>query len=92
MYFDGDHSQSLGRTLWVITPDGSKNRLASAFILYKFGGRGEKTEQTPDSFPDGKFLRGNDGQVVEQEILIPQSGARFTTALFSVCLIFGSEQ
>jgi hypothetical protein len=34
MYFDGDRSQSLARTLWVIAPDGSKDLLASGFILY----------------------------------------------------------
>ncbi len=34
MYFDGDHSQALGRTLWVIGPDGSKTLLASGFVLY----------------------------------------------------------
>ena len=34
MYFDGDHSQALGRTLWVIEPDGSRSLLANGFILY----------------------------------------------------------
>src|SRR5260370_42625266 len=34
MYFDGDHSQSLGRTLWVIEPDGSRSLLATGFVLY----------------------------------------------------------
>jgi len=34
MYFEGDHSQSMGRTLWVIEPSGSKKLLASGFVLY----------------------------------------------------------
>jgi hypothetical protein len=83
MYFDGDHSQSLGRTLWVIAPDGSKNLLASGFILYMslaVAARNLKKHRIP--FRAVSFYEGKDGQVVEEEILIPQSGARFTTALF----------
>src|SRR5271168_1291918 len=34
MLFDGDHSQSLGRSLWVIEPDGSRVLLATGFVLY----------------------------------------------------------
>ena len=31
-YFDGDHGLSLGRTLWVIEPDGSRSLLATGFV------------------------------------------------------------
>jgi hypothetical protein len=34
MYFEGDRSQTLGRTLWVVAPDGSRKRLASGSVLY----------------------------------------------------------
>jgi hypothetical protein len=83
MYFDGDHSQSLGRTLWVIAPDGSRNLLASGFILYmnlRVAARNLAKGGIP--FRAVSFYEGKDGQVLEQEISIPQSGARFTTALF----------
>ena len=34
MYFEGDRSQTIGRTLWVITPDGSRKRLVGGSVLY----------------------------------------------------------
>jgi hypothetical protein len=34
MYFEGDRSQTLGRTLWAVTADGTQKRLASGFVLY----------------------------------------------------------
>lgn len=34
MYFDGDRSQALGTSLWVIEPDGSRKPLANDFIIY----------------------------------------------------------
>jgi hypothetical protein len=34
MYFEGDRSQTLARTLWVVTPDGTRKRLASGSVLY----------------------------------------------------------
>jgi len=83
MYFDGDHSQSLGRTLWVIAPDGSKNLLASGFILYlslPVAARNLNKRRIP--FRAVSFYVGKDRQVLEQEILISESGAPFRTALF----------
>lgn len=76
MYFDGDHSQSLGRTLWVIAPDGSKNLLASGFILYmSLAVAARNLNKHRISFRAVSFYERKDGQVVEQEILIPQSGS-----------------
>jgi hypothetical protein len=83
MYFDGDHSLSLGRTLWVIAPDGSKNLLASGLILYislPVAVRNLNKRGIP--FRAVSFYESKDGQVVEHEISLPQLGARFTTALF----------
>lgn len=83
MYFEGDHSQSLGRTLWVIAPDGSKSLLASGFILYMsltVAARNLGKRGIP--FRAVSFYEGKDGQVVEHEISIPETGARFTMALF----------
>lgn len=83
MYFDGDHSQSLGRTLWVIAPEGSKNLLVSGFVLYMslpVAARNLNKRGIP--FRAVSFYESKNGRVVEQEISIPKSGARFTTALF----------
>ncbi len=83
MYFDGDHSQSLGRTLAVIAPDGSRTLLASGLVLYvslTVAARNLKKRGIP--FRAVSFYEGKEGQVVEKEMSIPQSGARFTTGLF----------
>jgi hypothetical protein len=82
MYFDGDHSQSLGRTLWVVAPDGSKVLLASGFVLYMslpVALRNLNKHRIP--FRAVSFYEGKDGQVIEHEISIPQSGSPFTIAL-----------
>src|ERR1700676_1526851 len=82
MYFDGDHSQSLGRTLWVIEPDGNRSLLEDGFVLYislTVAARNLKKSGIP--FRAVSFYEREDGQVVEREISIPQSGARFTMGL-----------
>ncbi len=83
MYFDGDHSQSLGRTLWVVAPDGSKNMLASGFILYmSLPVAARNLRKLGILFRAVSFYEGKDGQVIEHEISIPQSGAQSTMAFF----------
>jgi len=80
MYFEGDHSQSLGRTLWVITPDGTRKLLADGFVLYislTVAARNLRKRGIP--FRAVNFYEGKDG--VENEIEIPRSGARFTTGV-----------
>jgi hypothetical protein len=82
-YFDGDHGLSLARTLWVIEPDGSKSLLASGFVLYmslKVAAR--NLEEHGISLRAVSFYKGKDGRIVENEISISHSEARFTTALF----------
>jgi hypothetical protein len=82
MYFDGDHSQSLGRTLWVIAPNGSRTLLADGFVLYislTVAARNLKKRGIP--FRAISFYEGNDRQVVEKEISTEQSGARSTPGL-----------
>jgi hypothetical protein len=82
MYFDDDHSQSLGRTLWVIEPDGSRTLLADGFVLYislAVAARNLRKRGIP--FRAVSFYEGKDRQVVEREISIAQSGTRFTTGL-----------
>ena len=88
MYFDGDHSQPLGRTLWVIEPDGGRSLLASGFVLYMsltVAARNLNKRGIP--FRAVSFYEGKDAQVVEKEISIPRSGARFTRLFlgFSNC-------
>ncbi len=83
MYFDGDHSQSLGRTLWVIEPDGSRTLLATGFVLYMnlaVAVRNLKKNGIP--FRAVSFYKGKDGQIVENAISISNSGAPFTSVLF----------
>jgi hypothetical protein len=79
MFFDGDHSQPLGRTLWAVEPDGNKILMATGFVLYIspiVASRNLKERGIP--FRVVSFYEGKDGQVVEREISIPQSGARIT--------------
>jgi hypothetical protein len=81
-YFDGDHSQSLGRTLSVIEPDGSRTLLADGLVLYislTVAARNLKQGGVP--FRAVSFYEGKDRQVVEKEISIAQLGARFTAGL-----------
>ena len=83
MYFDGDHSQALGRTLWVIEPDGSRSLLANGFILYidlTVAARNLGKRGIP--FRAVSFYEGKDGEAVEREFSIAKSGLRFTTGLF----------
>jgi hypothetical protein len=82
MYFDDDHSQLLGRTLWVIQPDGSRTFLADGFVLYislAVAARNLRKRGIP--FRAVSFYEVKDRQVVEREISIAQSGTRFTTGL-----------
>jgi hypothetical protein len=83
MFFDGDHSQALGASLWVIAPDGSKKLLASGYNLYmrlSVTARNLKKRGVP--FRAVSFYQAKDGQDVEQELSIPQSGTRFPVLLF----------
>lgn len=83
MFFDGDHSQSLGRTLWVIEPDGSRSLLATGFVLYmSLTVAAGNLEKHGIPFRAVSFYKGKDGQIVENGISIPHSSARFTAALF----------
>ena len=83
MYFDGDHSQALGRTLWVIEPDGSTNLLASGFVLYMdLTVAARNLEKRGIVFRAVSFYEGKDGEAVEREFSIAKSGLRFTTGLF----------
>ena len=82
MYFDGDHSQSLGRTLWVIAPNGSRTLLADGFVLYiSLTGAARNLKKRGIPFRAISFYEGNDRQVVEKEISTEQSGARSTPGL-----------
>jgi hypothetical protein len=82
MYFDGDHSQALGRTLWVIEPDGSTNLLASGFVLYMdLTVAARNLEKRGIVFRAVSFYKGKDGQAVETELSITKSGLRFMAGL-----------
>jgi hypothetical protein len=83
MYLDGDHSQALGRTLWVIEPDGSRNLLANGFILYMdLTVAARNLEKRGIRFRAVSFYEGKNGQAVETELAIAKSGLRLTTGLF----------
>jgi hypothetical protein len=90
MYFDADHSQALGRTLWVIEPDGSRNLLANGFILYMdLTVAARNLEKRGIPFRAVSFYERKNGQAVETELAIGKSGLRFTTGLFSNSLTSG---
>lgn len=83
MYFDGDHSQVLGRTLWVIEPDGSRNLLASGFVLYMdLTVAARNLEKRGITLRAVSFYEREDGQAVETELSIEKSGLQFTAGLF----------
>jgi hypothetical protein len=82
MYFERDHSQALGRTLWVIGPDGSRNLLASGFVLYMdLAVAARNLEKRGIVFRAVSFYEGSDGQAVERELSIAKSGLRLTAGL-----------
>lgn len=77
MYFDGDHSQTLGRALWVIEPNGSRKLLASGFVLYvslTVAARNLKKCGIP--FRVVSFSEGKNGEQVESEISTSQARLR----------------
>ncbi len=85
MFFDGDHSQSVSRSLWVIAPDGTRSLLADGFILYmSLTVAAKNLGRRKIPFRAVSFYEGERGQMVEKEIKIPRSGAWFTTALILV--------
>jgi hypothetical protein len=82
-YCDGDHGLSLGRSLRVIEPDGSRSLLATGFVLYislKLAAGNLKKHGIP--LRAVSFYKGKDGRIVENEISISHSGARSTTTFF----------
>lgn len=81
-YFDGDHSQYLGSTLWVVEPSGSRTLLADGFVLYvslTVAARNLKKHGIP--FRAVSFYEGKDRNAVEKEISVEKSGGRLTTGL-----------
>jgi hypothetical protein len=83
MYFAGDHGQSLGRTLWAIEPDGGRHLLAEGFVLYiSLTVAARNLKKHGIAFRAIGFYEGSDGQVVENEISIPDSGSWSAIGLF----------
>lgn len=81
-FFDGDHSQALGRALWVLAPDGSKSLLASGFVLYMSLAVAARNLKEQGIFLRAvSFYEGKDGKVVEQEISIPKQRVLSTAGL-----------
>jgi hypothetical protein len=69
MYFGGDHSQALARTLWVIEPSGSRKLLASGSILYiDLAVAASNLEKRGIPFRAMSFYEGANGEPVETEI------------------------
>src|ERR1700678_2204272 len=81
MYFAGDHSQALGRTLWVIEPDGSRRLLASGFILYlDLTVAARNLQKLGVPFRAVTFYEGPNGEQVETELSISHSRLRIPMA------------
>lgn len=82
MYFADDHSQALGRTLWVIEPDKSRTLLASGFILYlDFTVAARNLQKLGIPFRAVTFYDGPNGQQVETELSVSPSRLRIPVAL-----------
>jgi hypothetical protein len=82
MYFDGDHSQTLGRALWVIEPDGSRKLLASGFVLYvSLPVAARNLEKCGIPFRVVRFYERKNGEQVETEISTSNSRLRLPVLL-----------
>jgi hypothetical protein len=82
MYFGGDHSLELARTLWVIEPSGSRKLLASGFILYvDLTVAARNLEKRGIPFRAVTFYEGANGESVETEISTPHSRLRLPVGL-----------
>jgi hypothetical protein len=82
-FFEGDHIEAVGSSLWVIAPDGSKNLLASGYSLYmRLVAAARNLKEHGITLRAVSFYKTKDGQIVEQEISIPQLRLRFTSAFF----------
>jgi hypothetical protein len=82
MFFEGDHSQALGRTLWVIEPNGSRKLLASGFVLYvSLTVAARNLEKRGIPFRVVSFYEGANGEIVETEIPTSHSRLRFPVGL-----------
>jgi hypothetical protein len=69
MYFKGDHSQALERTLWVIEPEGSRKLLAKGFNLYvHLNAASRNLERHGIPFRIVGFYEGTNGEPVETEL------------------------
>jgi len=69
MYFEGDHSQALTRTLWVIEPNGSRKLMASGFVIYiNLLVAARNLEKAGIPFRAVSFYEGAHGKPVETEI------------------------
>ena len=82
MYFEGDHGQALGRTLWVIGPDGSRELLATGFVLYMdltVATRNLEKRRIP--FRAVSFYEGRNGEQIETELSISSSRLQLPLAL-----------
>jgi hypothetical protein len=82
MYFGGDHSLALARTLWVIERSGCRKLLASGFSLYvDLTVAARNLEKRGIPFRAVSFYEGANGELVETEISIPHSRLRLPVGL-----------
>jgi hypothetical protein len=82
MYCEGDHSQVLGRTLWAIQPDGSRELLASGFVLYvDLTVAARNMEQCGIPFRVVTSYERTNGEQVESEISTSRSRFRIPVGL-----------
>ena len=82
IYFQGDHAQSLGRTLSVVEPNGRRELLAGGFILYmEVGFAAKNLLKHGIPFRAVSFYKGEGGQEVEQEIPTSSARIRLTAGL-----------
>lgn len=81
-YVDGDRGQALGRSLWVVEPDGTRKVLAHGFVLYINLGRAAlNLKDSGIPFKVMKVYDGPQGQRVETETTVNTSHFRLPPAL-----------
>lgn len=81
-FFDGDHGQALGRTLWAVEPTGNRKLLARGFVLYVSLPLALRN-LTKCGIPlkAVRFHKGVDAKEIESEIPISNSPLRLPTEL-----------
>jgi len=88
-YIDGDRGQVLGRSLWVIEPDGTKELLVRGFTIYvQPDVAASNLKRAGIPFRVLKTYDGPNGQHIETDVAVTVARSRLQ---FRVALILGTS-